>query len=293
MLYESLSGAESQHHEVSRRSRYKLIIDSTEDDSIMRLLGATDVVDLSRKSLFKLSQMPEEQELERLHLVSGVKFSAIQGRLAVLSQTEPVNESFYDLFNQNFKAVRGRDGDVSFFANIAVGGISRRSRINEGFSCVVHIRESQLGLVPAPFLNRFEKYRLDTGTIMDAGWMPLGGLGRLVKKAREIVNHKIVHTMGESGLFGLVPTQTLDSVFIGLLPAGALAESGDPTQFLDCYSTLLHCLGAFVSKFTSLKVSDEAIDDALSIAMELLPTESAAVLCDMVSIETFNSKRVI
>jgi hypothetical protein len=37
--------------------------------------------------------------------------------------------------------------------------VLRRSLVRPEFNLVVHIRESNLLEVPAPFLNRFEKYR--------------------------------------------------------------------------------------------------------------------------------------
>ena len=84
----------------------------------------------------------------------------MQGHTVLLSQTESVDESFYDLQNQNFREIETAVG-VSLYANIAVGGVSHRSPVDASFNCIVHVRESQLADTPAPFLNRFEKYRLD------------------------------------------------------------------------------------------------------------------------------------
>ena len=145
---------------VESRARFKLIIDCSDDDSIMRLLNSAGLLDLSKKTLFKLSQLPEEKEREKLRLISGVKFAAMQGHTVLLSQTESVDESFYDLQNQNFREIETAVG-VSLYANIAVGGVSHRSPVDASFNCIVHVRESQLADTPAPFLNRFEKYRLD------------------------------------------------------------------------------------------------------------------------------------
>jgi E3 ubiquitin-protein ligase RNF213 len=110
---------------MAARPRFKMIIDCSEDDSILRLLRAGNVVAITGKSLFMLSNLPENVEMERLRLISGVKYAALQGNLAVLSQTDPINESFYDLTNQRFSEIVGRDGKLTFYTNIAVGGISR------------------------------------------------------------------------------------------------------------------------------------------------------------------------
>jgi hypothetical protein len=117
----------------------------------LRLLRAGNVTEVTQQSLYKLSNLPEDTELERLRLVSSIKFAAQQGSFAVLSQTEPIAESFYDLFNLRFREIRNRDGTVSLYANIAVAGISRRSMVRPSFECAIHVRESNMLELPAPF----------------------------------------------------------------------------------------------------------------------------------------------
>jgi len=204
---------------LSNRTRFKLIIDCSGDDSILRLLNIGGVVNLSKRSMFKLSRMHQEVALEELRLVAGVKYAAHQGILAVLSQTESVNESFYDLFNQRFQAVTGRDGSVGLYTNIAVGGISRRSLVNPTFDCIVHVNESDLHQMPAPFLNRFEKFRLTIGDVLFSGWQSLGDLSAVFEQSRRSVS-KLISVLCESGGTGWVnDKQTLDSLFIDMLPA--------------------------------------------------------------------------
>jgi ATPase family associated with various cellular activities (AAA) len=113
------------HSNVAARPRFKMIIDGTEDDSILRLLRAGNVINVTGKSLFMLSNLTENVESERLRLISGVKYAALQGNLAVLSQTDSINESFYDLTNQRFSEITDRNGKPTFYTDIAVGGISR------------------------------------------------------------------------------------------------------------------------------------------------------------------------
>ena len=113
-------------------SRYKLLIDTTVDDSILRVLRARNDLDASMADaqhstiVLKLSDFPEDTSLQQVMLVSSVKYAAETGNTAVvLSQTEEVNESFYDLFNQHFQAIEDRDADgrrtTSYHANIALG----------------------------------------------------------------------------------------------------------------------------------------------------------------------------
>jgi hypothetical protein len=210
---------------LSSRTRFKLIIDCTDDDSILRLLSSCGIVSVSKRSMFKLSHMPQEVALEELRLISGVKFAALQGNLAVLSQTESINESFYDLFNQRFQPVTGRDGKVSLYANIAVGGISRRSLVKPEFECVIHVKQSDLLQMPAPFLNRFEKFRLTISDVLHYGWDRLGVVSRLFARSRRSAA-KLVSVLGESGLScWMNDSQTLDSIFVDMLPVTLLDGS--------------------------------------------------------------------
>ena len=112
--------------------------------------------------------MPENAAIERLSLVSGVKFAALQGSKVVLSQTDAVNESFYDLFNQHFRCIPNRDGDDCLYVNIAVGGVSRRSKISSSFRCIVYVRKIDLKNIPAPFLNQFEKFRFSVRDLLSS-----------------------------------------------------------------------------------------------------------------------------
>jgi hypothetical protein len=79
------------------RPRYKLIIDSTEDASILRLLRMGRIADISQRSLHMLSTATVNPELERLRLISKVKFAAQKGEFVVLSQTEPIKRAFMTL----------------------------------------------------------------------------------------------------------------------------------------------------------------------------------------------------
>lgn len=114
-------GVEERNRDHLTRGRYKLLIDKTGDDSIIRILASIGIVDLTPKSTFKLSQLLEDVNAEHQRLVNGVKYSAMHGQMTVLSQTEPVNEAMYDLLNQRYRIVAGR-----MYANIACGGQSRR-----------------------------------------------------------------------------------------------------------------------------------------------------------------------
>ena len=266
---------------LSNRTRFKLIIDCTDDDSILRLLNSDRVVDISKRSMFKLSHLPQEVVLEELRLIAGVKFAALQGSLAVLSQTESINESFYDLFNQRFQAVTGRDGTVSMYANIAVGGISRRSLIKPEFECVIHVKESDMQQMPAPFLNRFEKFRLTLSDVLHSGWSRLGGISTVFAKSR-LSTSKLVSLLGEGRLSGWVnDSDTLDSVFVDMLPATLSGAHGKAMPFLEVGSDFEEGRKAedliikFVQSVSSLRPVVDDVRLVMGAATKYLSVEDA------------------
>jgi hypothetical protein len=269
--------AKSCHH--GSKTRFKLIIDETEDDSIMRLLSIEGSLDTSKRCLFQLSNMPEGAVLEQSRLVSGVKYSALQGNTIILSQTESVNESFYDLFNQNFRTLKNREGKISLYANIAVGGISRRSLVLPTFQCIVHVRASELDSVPAPFLNRFEKFHLDVYHVLESGWSRMPGMAKIVQNAKAQVA-VLCSLLGENGLFGWIEGQTLDSIFVDMLPRTCTKShsrifSQMENDFKSSFSGRL-CL--FIGQATSLNASMKDLEAVINAARQYLPKPDATEL---------------
>lgn len=266
---------------LSNKSRYKLLIDGSGDDSILRLLNSGGIVSLSKRSMFKLSRMPQDTALEELRLVSGVKYAALQGKNAILSQTESINESFYDLFNQNFRAVMGRDGRVDLYANIAVGGISRRSLVRPEFGCVVHVNESDLYQMPAPFLNRFEKFRLTISDVLYSGWESLGELAAIFERSRQSVS-KLASVLSESGDIGWVnDRQTLDSLFIDMLPSSSSRTHERAKGSIREGDHLASSMIGVVQRISSLRPTIEDVRYVIEMAMEYLCAEDSFTLRSM------------
>ena len=217
VLLSSLSESQSETPSRYNIPRYKMIIDETEDDSVMRLLRASNIVNSSH-SFHMLSGLEEGAEFEQLNLVSNVKFAAQQGdKTVVMSQVEAVSECFYDLFNQNFKEFRKGD-KISYFANIAVGGVSRPSKVHSSFQCIVHVQSSQLEDTPAPFLNRFEKFRLNIEDILtwQISRLPVG-IGVILSDALSVCE-EFLSRFGPDGIWSVSPSDSLNSIFISMVP---------------------------------------------------------------------------
>ena len=203
-------------------SRYKLVIDTTADDSILRTLQS-----LLSAGTVKLSHFSEDSSVQQINAISAVKWAAEKGEVVLLSQTESINESFYDLFNQHFRKYEDKTNEgitVTYHANIAVGSHSRRCKVSPGFQCVVHLALPELQLAPAPFLNRFEKYRLTHADLLESHLrkgqllrdVPL--LGELLR-TDQLVAHvqDFVLRLGMRSFYGFAPSQTIESALLALL----------------------------------------------------------------------------
>ena len=112
--------------------------------------------------------------IPQVNTISQIRHSVAAGHTILMSQTDEIHESFYDLFNQRFRTI---DDPVlrtrRFYANIAIGAHSKPCRVDPKFQCVVVVRESDIDKTPAPFLNRFEKYRLTHQELRLTVWQSL------------------------------------------------------------------------------------------------------------------------
>ena len=154
--------------------RFKLIIDESEDDSAARLL---ETVGIQFTKVFRMSDFPADNtSLHYARLISDIKMSMERGDTILLIDTDRIHGSFYDLFNQNYDAMEGDRGEKMLFSNVAVGAASHKCRVHKDFQCVVHMREQDLKSKPAPFLSRFEKYRLSIRDFMNAQREAISGM---------------------------------------------------------------------------------------------------------------------
>ena len=147
--------------------RYKMIIDPSEDDSLIRLLYHYNILDIYDTRMFIGSDFPENGELQKVILISAIKHAAAEGKTVILSQADEVYENFYDLFNQNYKQVEDEKGR-RYYANIAIGSHSKLCRVDPNFQCIVHIQKPFLHYAPQPFLNRFEKFQVSQRDMLQA-----------------------------------------------------------------------------------------------------------------------------
>ncbi len=147
--------------------RYKLIIDPSEDDSLVRLLFTFAILKRENTRVFVCSDFPADGHLQKINTIAAIRHSAMEGHTVVMSQTDDIHESFYDLFNQRFRKIHDPKDGPRYYTNVAIGAHLKPSRVHPNFQCVVVVKKSAIANTPAPFLNRFEKYHITHKTLLD------------------------------------------------------------------------------------------------------------------------------
>jgi hypothetical protein len=154
--------------------------------------------------------------------------------------------------------------------------VLRRSLVRPEFNLVVHIRESNLLEVPAPFLNRFEKYRLSLSDVLTGSWSKFGRIKNIVEAAAQRV--ATISSLFESGSFNWVSKkETIESIFVDLLPkrdSVAWLES-----VMDHENVQLTAIGfrpqltQYIEQVTSISDAKPFVDDVIDLALECLTAE--------------------
>ncbi|KAL1518601.1 hypothetical protein AB1Y20_002889 [Prymnesium parvum] len=252
-------------------ARYKLIIDTTLDDSVLRMLHNQGHLG-SQTHLLKLSNFAEDAGLQQVNLISRVKYAAEKGEVVTLSQTESCNESFYDLVNLRFHVLEDRESNppvISYHSNIAVGAHSKLCLVSPGFDPIFHLSEAKLHEAPAPFLNRFEKLRLTHAHLLKAQLqdLPPGARSladKVLTKARRMLEH-----VGLQHCQGAAKLQTVESVLADLIGT-YMQPANQPDQWV---APAALCRDLDELLLAEVEAELQADDDALAVvASELLPT---------------------
>ena len=150
--------------------RYKLVIDPSEDDSLVRLLFTFQVLIKTKTRMYVCSDFPGDSHLQKINTIAAIRHSAIEGHTVIMSQTDDIHESFYDLFNQRFRRIDDLKKGPRYYTNIAIGAHLKPSRVHHEFQCIVVVKKSEIKDTPAPFLNRFEKYLITHSNFLDTAF---------------------------------------------------------------------------------------------------------------------------
>ena len=197
IVRDSLKDRPQEHQDISDNEvRYKLIVDPSEDDSLIRHLFAFGVLKRESTRLYVCSDFPGDGQIQKINTIAAIRHSVGEGHTVLMSQTDDIHESFYDLFNQRFRCIDDPEKGPRYYTNISIGAHLKPSRVHPNFQCVVVMKESEIRQTPAPFLNRFEKYRITYTCFMEAALSQLGpGMETVLKSVIKKVNYCIHMTL--------------------------------------------------------------------------------------------------
>ena len=120
--------------------------------------------------------------------MSAICHSVTEGHTVILSQTDDIHESFYDLYNLRYRCIDDPGKGRLFYANVAIGAYIKPCSVNVKFQCIVLCHEDDVEDMPAPFLNRFEKYHITYDTMLKSAMEKLPhGWCSLMKAVRKKV----------------------------------------------------------------------------------------------------------
>ena len=132
-------------------SRYLLLIsNSSESCYLLSSILEEDYIFVIG-SQFKEDFNSEEYQLK---VIKKIQIYMEEGKTIILKDLESVYPALYDLFNQNFTIMNGKN-----FARISIGSsFSIYSQVNKKFKCIVNVDINDISKQEPPFLNRFEKH---------------------------------------------------------------------------------------------------------------------------------------
>eukprot|EP01060_Flectonema_neradi_P020456 TRINITY_DN279_c0_g1_i11.p1 TRINITY_DN279_c0_g1~~TRINITY_DN279_c0_g1_i11.p1 ORF type:complete len:6268 (+),score=1323.50 TRINITY_DN279_c0_g1_i11:127-18930(+) len=210
--------------------RFKLLVDTTEDGSMLQLLRQTGVEQFNNLSVLSLSALSYGDELMPVTVVSQIVAAMEAGRTVWLTNTRDIDACLFDVFNQNYVVASSGTNETLHFVAVAVGAALEYKRVHRDFQCIVHVTKRELtgmgNVLPSPFLNRLEKFPITVQDILEFA------LAKLTPEEREAameVRTKLARfqktlAVRNKCLFGDSDVDTFDSVILEAVQQGTLID---------------------------------------------------------------------
>ncbi|XP_019858199.1 PREDICTED: uncharacterized protein LOC100640592 [Amphimedon queenslandica] len=226
------------------KNRYKLLIDSSEDQSLVRQLFNFGILKRNETRILSCSKLPGDNDSQKLYTASAIRHSVTQGHTVMIYQAEEIQECFYDLFNQHFTCINStiNDGEKSYYCNVAIGPVIKPTCVSPFFNCAMIIRESEVSQTERPFLNRFEKFSLTHKVLLKES---LSKHSQSIRNFFDCMRNNImsfVQKCNESSFYGFT-NQNIDSLLLSIISLSEEeTDSNCPLikqEFYECRRKLL------------------------------------------------------
>eukprot|EP01064_Diplonema_japonicum_P006198 TRINITY_DN1412_c3_g1_i1.p1 TRINITY_DN1412_c3_g1~~TRINITY_DN1412_c3_g1_i1.p1 ORF type:complete len:6410 (+),score=1681.84 TRINITY_DN1412_c3_g1_i1:202-19431(+) len=207
--------------------RFKLLVDTTADGSLLELLHGTQVHDFDGVQVLSLSSLSAD-ELMPVTVVSQIAAAMETGKTVWLTNTRAIDGCLFDVFNQNYQCCTNGRNQVLHFVALAIGATLEYKRVHKNFQAIVHVTRAELSpdVLPAPFLNRLEKFTVGVEDILEHAIHQLPDKERrLAAWAREKCGRFArCLSVTDRCLFSAKPSDTLDSVVLEAIAKGRIEE---------------------------------------------------------------------
>eukprot|EP00698_Gefionella_okellyi_P000162 TRINITY_DN10146_c0_g1_i2.p1 TRINITY_DN10146_c0_g1~~TRINITY_DN10146_c0_g1_i2.p1 ORF type:complete len:5535 (-),score=1671.40 TRINITY_DN10146_c0_g1_i2:10-15267(-) len=218
ILRQTLQRRQVDPEHAQLQPRFKMLIDTSEDDSGARFLRAYDLLPQEASAntrVFHLSDFADDNtDLSNAEVISQIRWCMEQPTTVVLVNAKRIFTSFYDVFNQNFRVMTDSNGDKQLFSNVAIGPVTYGCRVHPQFQCIVHMPLRELAEAEAPLLSRFEKYLLSLDDVYSQQ------LSLFPKDDQAVIQQtyqrcqSFVETVKPERLYGYSLQNTLPSLFL-------------------------------------------------------------------------------
>ena len=148
--YDSIHNIKENKNEDN--SRYLLLISNSSESCYLlsSILEGEDYIFILGSQFIEDFNSEEYQ----LKVIKRIQIYMEEEKTIILKDLESVYPALYDLFNQNFTIMNGKN-----FARISIGSsFSIYSKVNKKFKCIVNVDINNISKQEPPFLNRFEKH---------------------------------------------------------------------------------------------------------------------------------------
>ena len=135
--------------------------------------------------------------------------------------------------------------------------------------------------IPAPFLNRFEKYRLTLKHVSASAWSKFHRFSDIVISAKRRVAQIIAtFKVGIDLLCWVIDSHTLESIFIDMLPGQDNFAWDDISGFeAGCFPVgIKSTIIVLLEKLTSLRDLENHVDVCIQLAQSVFPVDIVSAL---------------
>ena len=188
-------------------SRFLMIIS---EYTISESLIISILVQLEKKYIYLMGSEfdGDNQEQYTYKILNKIQVCMEQGKLLIINKLNEIYPSLYDLFNQNYSSVGGKN-----YCRIAVGTANNPlALVHKNFKCIVIMDQNDILKQDAPFLNRFEKHSFSYEKLLSVNELEIANeiLDNLktltISKKNKFVYHvnNLMININKSEIFALV-----------------------------------------------------------------------------------------